>query len=420
MSRTKLLSKWMTVVIAVTLTGAAQGQNHFKTLYVFKGGSDGATPTDPLVQDSSGNLYGTTFNGGDKQSSKQCVNRCGTVFELSPTGSGSWHKKRLYAFAGSKKGGNPQGPMAMDAAGNLYGTAQPTTEFKLSPTTAGPWTLSKIWGEIDYGGTSWGPDGLTQDANGNLFGVAYSSGGDTIIYELSPSGENWKYTVVYSFGYDNGRSPYNATLLVDSSGNLFGTIAEAGGNGHFRFCSDGYSGCGMIFEFSPGPGGSWSLSDFVPPRSKWGFKPAGSLVKDSDGNLFGSTLLGGTDGAGVVFKLSQGSGGGWKESILHNFKVTKGSSPTGLITDGNGGFYGTALYGGDSNCTNGCGVLFHITQTAQGAWQETVLHQFSGGDDGSLPNQIIRGASGNIFGTTQLGGDTVCQCGTVFEFGPSE
>jgi hypothetical protein len=416
MNPTKPLSKWMLFMLAstVALTGIAQSQSHFRTLYAFKGGADGATPTDPLVQDSSGNLYGTTFYGGNKTSPKSCVNLCGTVFELSPTLSGGWQKNGLYAFAGRSDGGNPQGPMAIDAAGNLYGTTRRLTDFKLSPTTSGPWIQSNIWGEVVYLGSGWFPDGLVWGPDGNLYGVAYSSGGDTIVYELSLSGGTWTFTPLHFFSYDEERTPYNSALLVDGDGNLFGTIAQLGEKGTCQLSQ----GCGAIYELSPGSGGTWSVKVRYLSKPEHGFEPAGPLVKDSDGNIFGTTLLGGADGDGIMFEISSQTDGQWKESILHSFNGTKGSSPTGLISDGNGGFYGTTLYGGNSNCTNGCGVLFHITQTPQGGWAQTVLHYFSGGYDGSLPNQIIRDASGNIYGTTQMGGNAVCECGTVFELTP--
>jgi len=173
---------------------------------------------------------------------------------------------------------------------------------------------------------------------------------------------------------------------------------------------------------SPTGGGPWSIDKFALPNTNQGYSPVGSLVEDSAGNLFGAASAGGPEPGGVVFKLSPTTGGGWVESVIHIFGTAsgnKGFSPTSLISDGNGGFYGTTYAGGNTGCVVGCGVVFHLALTAQGGWAETVLHTFTDGYDESVPNALIRDASGNLYGTTTgpAYAFTSCtpHCGTVFE-----
>jgi hypothetical protein len=406
--------KILMAVIGMSLVAAAvPALAQFRTLYAFKGGVDGVMPTDRLVQDSSGNLYGTTLYGGEGNDAHSgCQDLCGTVFELSRLSNGDWQKMTLYGFTGKKDGGNPEGAMAIDTAGNLYGTTQFYAAFELSPAAGGGWTESTIFSF--YFGPSWLPDGVVQDASGNLYGIARSSGGDGILYELSPVGGGvWTETTLYSFGlYGEFGAP--SELTMDGRGDILGASLPGTVDGLVCYYTVPVD-CGTMFELSPESSGVWTFSDFEFPTPNRGGEPSGSVVEDSSGNVFGTTLIGGADGDGIMYELSPVAGGAWKESIRYIFDGTKGSSPTGLISDGNGGFYGTTLSGGSANCTSGCGVVFHLTQTATGGWTERVLHSFTGGFDGEMPNELIRDANGNLYGTTRAGGSAVCKCGTVFE-----
>ena len=161
-----------------------------------------------------------------------------------------------------------------------------------------------------------------------------------------------------------------------------------------------------------------------------GSGPSGKLILDAEGNLYGTTDIGGDtnskcfflDGCGTVFKLSPGKDGKWKETVLHRFDLTDGASPNGdLVFDTAGNLYGTT-YGGGPYCkeSSGCGNVFQLTPEAKGKWKENVLHNFGDGKDGARPSGgLIFDSAGNLYGTTTEGGayGQSCSnepCGTVF------
>jgi uncharacterized repeat protein (TIGR03803 family) len=371
----KKLSIGMSVVLgmfAATLLGAgtrAAAQQE-QLLYSFNdNGKDGTDPAAGVIMDSAGNLYGTTVSGG--------VHGQGTVFELTPTVGGQWEEKPLYAFkGGAKDGSTPTGGLIFDSAGNLYGTTQ-------------------VGGE-GRGGT---------------------------VFELSPvSGGQWTETILHSFTYNHGADgiyPY-AGLVFDAAGNLYGTTLNGGGG----YCTDseGYrDGCGTVFELSPAAGGGWSetiLHEFG--KAKDGANPAGGLIVDAAGNLYGTTLYGGINSNGInssgtAFELLP-SGGSWVETVLHNFNSSSsdGSSPAaGLIFDAAGNLYGTTSVGG----AQGGGIVFELTPTPGNAWTESILTSFGDGVEyaskGYRPSSsVIFDAAGNLYGTTYSGG--VYGWGTAF------
>jgi uncharacterized repeat protein (TIGR03803 family) len=226
-----------------------------------------------------------------------------------------------------------------------------------------------------------------------------------------------KYKVLYSFAIrsDAGQEPA-AGLVLDSAGNLYGTTSYY---------------YGAVFELTPGSGGQWTettLYDFKGGSDA--FSPYAPLIFDPAGKLYGTTIIGGGTGCygvgcGTVFELSPASGGTWTESVLYSFTGgSDGSRPqAGLVRDSAGNLYGTSTQGGDLSCGNGsgCGVVFKLTPKS-GVWTETVLYKFNGGVDGAEPyTGVLFGKSGNIYGTTALGGGTGCGgagCGTVFELTP--
>jgi uncharacterized repeat protein (TIGR03803 family) len=427
MKGTQLLRTLVMVATAMTMTLAAAAQaGQFKVLHEFKGKFDGSTPVAGLIQDSSGNLYGTTLGGGINNSNA-CTFGCGTVFELSPNGSGLWTKTVLYYFTGKSDGGEPSASLVMDGAGNLYGTAQNGgtpqcgppgcgTVFELSPNGSGGWTESTIY-NFTPGAGGFSPIGLLLDG-GNLYGVAFLGGANYgVVYELSPgTGGVWTETVLHTFENTDGAGPDSA-LYKDSSGNLFGTTQSGGvltGS-----CKD-FSGCGTVFELSPAAGGGWNFSEYSIPVTAKGFFPYGAVREDAEGNLFGVTSGGGgTNSEGIMYKLTPITGvfGGWTESVLHRFDVTDGDNPVALIEDGNGGYYAAVEGGGETSCNGGCGLVVDMKQTSSGGWEEVILHRFTGLFDGYLPNPLYVDGNGNIFGTAEGGGSTACPggCGTVFE-----
>ena len=224
-----------------------------QVLYRFTGGNDGAGPGGTLLLDSAGNLYGTTVTGGG--SGCQQGNGCGTVFELSPPGSG-WTEKVLYRFQGSNDGANPYGGLISDHSGNLYGAANSKgaqdggTVFELSPNGAN-WTFSLLYslGPDMYG--LGGPLGsLVMDSVGALYGVTYGDGanGTGSVFKLTPQNGSWTYTLLFSFdgglGDPSGYEPLG-TPILDGNGNIYGTASEGG----TQEC-DFEVNCGTVWEVS--------------------------------------------------------------------------------------------------------------------------------------------------------------------------
>ncbi len=418
------LLAFLTLALASTAFAAS---DHFKTVYSFKGGPDGMVPS-PVVMDSAGNLYGTVQSGGTNN--QNCYLGCGAVFELSPTTAGCWTKKTLYRFTGDADGGNPFGGVVLDAAGNLFGTTGHGggtisacsgggcgTIFELSPTATG-WaqkTLYSFTGGADGGQ----PLTLIEDASGNLYGVTQvgGNGGGGTVFELSPDGSGgWIESTAYALAV-RGLGP---TLMIDSSGNLFGTTS-AGGN---LKGSCATLGCGTVFELSPASGGGFNFTEiFVFPNASTGRFPGGRLLEDSTGHLFGTTAAA-ENSFGTVFKLTN-STSGWTRNVISLFNNTKGAEPeAGVVEDASGNLYGTTAGGDCGNGAIGCGTVFKLTPSTSGGWSRTLLHRFTGGVDGTFPTQLLIDSSGNLFGPTLVGGNkgSICGsfggCGTIFEVIP--
>jgi uncharacterized repeat protein (TIGR03803 family) len=343
---------------------AASGYN-YQVLYSFGATTtDAKAPETDLIPDTAGNLYGTTFGGGAEYGS---IGGAGTIFRLDTIGEESV----LYSFCSATNctdGMNPRPNLVQDAAGNLYGT-----------TTSG-------------------------------------GAGSGVVFKLAPpvqSDENWTQTVLYSFGGNNtdGRVPL-AGLIEDAAGNLYGTTSAGGANNY-----------GIVFMLAPPSqsGGTWTetvLYSFGASNAD-GIVPYAGLVRDTAGNLYGTTA-GGSSG-GTAFKLAppSQSGGSWTETVLYNFcsatNCADGYSPfAGLIQDAAGNLYGTTPYGGVNTGADpygsGGGTIFKLAPPSQssGSWTETVLYNFCSATncaDGSSPAAgLIQDAAGNLYSTTVFGG----------------
>jgi uncharacterized repeat protein (TIGR03803 family) len=315
--------------------------------------TDGAFPSAGLIRDAEGNLYGTTGSGGSGCAS----NGCGVVFALDTTGK----ETVLYAFAGGTDGSNPSGGLIQDAKGNFYGTtsfgggsgcrngAGCGTVFKLD-TTGTETVLHSFGGNPD--GQSPGA-GVIQDAAGNLYGTTFLGGvyNKGTVFKLSNTGVE---TVLRSFkAITDGSGPDR--LIHDAKWNLYGT-ASSGGSGK---C--GGAGCGVVFKLDL-TGKETVLNRFL--DAKDGIDPEGGVIRDRRGNIYGTTYAGGTgcsEGCGVVFKLDVTG----KGTVLHRFRGQDGAhSEAGVIRDADGNLYGTTLNGGDLSCgapPPGCGVVFKLT-----------------------------------------------------------
>jgi uncharacterized repeat protein (TIGR03803 family) len=419
-----------------------------QVLYAFQGGNDGSFPSSDLIFDSSGNLYGTTqFGGVGADCSTDSIPGCGTVFELSPNGSGGWTETVLYTFQAGTDGSVPSSGLIFDNAGNLYGTtlyggaANAGTVFELSPNGSGGWKETILYSFLSNPDGS-EPQGLIFDGSGNLYGATEFGGLNQCykfdpcgtVFELSPNGSRgWTETIIYSFhGDGDGFSP-NGGLIFDNSGNLYGTTS-AGGLNIDCGVDDGY-GCGTAFELSPNGSGGWTetvLYSFASTASD-GANPAAGLILDQSGDLYGTTSEGGegacgnVDRCGTVFKLSPNGSGGWTETTLYAFLGgIDGASPAaGLIFDKTGNLYGTTADGGAAGCNSGygCGTVFELTPNGSGGWTKATLYSFQGASDGAYPfSGVIFDQTGHLYGTTAEGGGTVCLvadesvgCGVVFE-----
>lgn len=309
-----LMSALVSAAMLLPLSSAhAKG---FQVLHTFTGKKDGGYPWGALVMDKAGNLYGTSWIGGEHKG--------GTVFRIARGG----RETVLHSFDCANEGCAPDSRLLLDKSGNFYGTAPQ--------------------GGVDgYGG----------------------------VFELSPNGDE----KVILFVGDDGGSP-NAGLVKDGSGNLYGTASGGGEDNP-----------GTVFEVGAGSGTISTLFAFTGGRD--GGAPEGDLLRDKHGNLYGTTIYGGAHDDGVIFRLRPGG----KETVLYAFSGADGSMPgAGLVRDQGGNLYGTTAYGGATDS----GTVFRLAPDGT----ETVLHSFTG-NDGAVPeSDLLMDSAGNLYGTTSYGG----------------
>ena len=350
----------LSVVVFAGMLVAAQ-----ETIGVNYNGRNGSGPAVTMVADKSGNLYGTTNNGGVYSSA--CNGKgCGTVFELVNEGAGQYGYRIIHSFGNGSDGQIPNSQVTVDARGNLFG-------------------------DTYQGGT-------------NGFGTVF-------VLHRNSRGE-WNEKVIYNFtGGADGAGP-QATLVLDSAENVYGT---ASGGGIVSSSCTILVGCGTVFKLTPRSGGQWTettLYSFSGTPDGW--FPLAGLAVGENGVLYGTTDAGGVNGYGTVYALSR-LHGVWAERILHSFNLdgTDGIFPVvGLTADATGNLYGPAINGGStlSGCGGlGCGVIFELVAPN---WTEKILYSFSGGDDGASPaTNLTFDNSGNLYSTAAAGGTSGTGCG---------
>ncbi len=400
------------LVFTLALSVASWAADTESVVFNFTGGNDGGEPAAQLIFDSAGNLYGTSVVGG--------LNGCGTVFELSLSGN-QWNETVLYNFDCYDTGKNPYGGVILDSAGNLYGTTVAGgSGGECSGDGCGVvYELAKsgdTWNETVLYNFTGGDDGfgpgsaLVMDKAGNLYGTTPDGGAfaEGVVYQLSPSQQQWKQTVIHAFtGGDDGAVGSLGPLLLGAGGSLNG-VTELGGQ----------FGAGVAFRMSPA-GNTWNYTTMYAFQGlpDAGF-PYGGLIADSHGRLYGTTYFGGTGGLGSVFEVGAGATVMtlWKESVLYSFQGgTDASFPTStLVFDAAGNLYGTSSTGGNPSCD--CGTIFKLTPRS-GGWDESVLHSFNGSGDGNSPSYgLTADGKGNYFGVTPVGG--LYGQGVVFQITP--
>ncbi|MFZ0770025.1 MAG: choice-of-anchor tandem repeat GloVer-containing protein [Candidatus Sulfotelmatobacter sp.] len=383
-------------------------------------------------------------------------------------------EKVIFQF-NENQGFNPSTGLISDSAGNFYGTASGgigncSNVYELSPDSNGSYTETILYTFQNCDRSGLYPIGaLSIDKNGNLYGAEYgfsNADGSGLVYELTKqTNGTFTYSVLHNFGGNEG-GPFG-DFAWDSAGNLYGATFH-----------DSTTFDGEVFELSPQSNGSWKetvLYRFPSPDGVGG--PAGSVVFDSQGNLYGalyyglggsgqssrgaiyelaqqssgpwklillynftagdsaqfpdsrltfdssSNLYGTSQGAkyGAVFELSPASGGKWTETTIHSFTSGRdGANPVGatLVFNASGNLYGTTPSGGIGCNRNLCGVVYKLSPQRSGTWKETIVHTFESAGDGSEPGAgLLLDSAGNLYGTTYHGGSRYGY-GTVYEITP--
>ena len=391
------------VAILATVAWAAGAP---QVIYSFAGDNDGEYTDTDLVIDSAGNLYGTSVQGGDFGG--------GTVFQLSPSGSG-WTHTVLYSFTGGADGGEPYKGVTLDSEGNLYGTAVTGgggfceggcgVAYKLTHV-GGTWTQSVIH-TFTGGNDGSGPGaGLTLDKHGNVYGMTPTGGADGlgVIFRLQLQASGvWKIKVLHTFtGGDDGATGSAGRLLL-RKGTFYGAATVGGGYGQ-----------GTVFSLKHIPG-QWQFKTLYSFQGQpdAGF-PYGGLNFDQAGNLYGTTYYDGANNFGSVYQLSPQPDGSWSERVLYSFQGGRDGmgSISNLVLRKNGALYGTTSEGG-----SGYGTIFKVRADAQGNWTERVVYRFTGVPDaGFAYNGMVADAAGNLYGATVHGGTN--DDGAIYKFTP--
>ena len=319
----------------------------------------------------------------------------------------------IYSFAGGQDGEYADTDLVMDGAGNIYGTSVQGgahgsgTVWRLSPE-GNTWTHTVLYSFT--GGADGGEPykGVTLDADGNLYGTAVTGGGGTceggcgVAYKLTNNGGTWTQRVIHQFnGPDDGQGP-GARLTIGDDGDIYG-MAPTGGE----------FGAGTIYQMHA-------------TRHGWNFKVIHAFTGGADGcggsagamlvhggSLYGASTACGANGAGLIYALTPNQKGKFKFKILYAFKgEPDGSFPYGgLMFDAKGNIYGTTYYDGEDEV----GAVYELSPKDRGEWKERELYSFkdNGSDGASSISNLVQDASGNLYGTTSAGGTS--NLGTIFK-----
>jgi len=380
------------------IAGVTPAHSQFNVLYNFGTGgtSDPCQPVNSgiIAQGQDGNLYTTAPGCG--------TNDYGSAFEVTPAGA----FQLIYTFPGNP--GVPFSGLTLDpASGNFYGTTEgggtvdDGTLFNLTPTGTLN-TLHNFTGNAD-GYTANAPPIIGTD--GNLYGtsrrggnfVACAGTGCGVVYKMTTSG-----TLIWSYEFDITHGLYpNASLVLGSDGNFYGTTSEGGTSGGF--------GAGVVFKITPDRTLKVLHNFCSKPACADGQYPQGPLIQGKDGNFYGTTQVGGANGAGEVFKITPTG----SLTVVHSMSsAADGANPTaGLVQASDGNFYGVNQLGG----LNNGGTIFKMTP----AGTYSVLHNFDGTAGAQPEVTLVQHTNGILYGDTFEGGtgsQVNCSAGTCGVF----
>ena len=338
-----------------TLTPNGDGTWTQAVLYSFTGGSDGGwVDWGRLTFDTAGNVYGATYDGGS--------HGAGAVFQLSPNQDGTWTENVLHQFTWGKDGAEPRTVPFFDAQGNLFGSVAYGGRYgcgaiyEMSPGADNKWTYKVI--HQFKGQPACSPwVGLIPDKTGNLYGTTRNEVGGCnnppndcgTIFRLTPTAEGkWTYKVIHKFiGGKGGADPSISGLIFDDNGALYGTTEHQGA----------YNS-GVFYRLTPSANDKWSYRVLHQFKKSDGLYPNGRLVRDATGALYGTACQGGAYDYGTVYKMTPNADGTWTFSVIYVFSGPDGgASLGGLLTDAAGNLYGSSVVGG----TYGYGTVFEIT-----------------------------------------------------------
>jgi len=361
----------------------------FTTLYNFNGGNDGCCIYGGLAGDKAGNLYGVAYSG-------ETLSDYGDLFKLTPGAEGySFESLQFMVVAG---GGCITTP-TIDRTGNVFGVCD---------GAGGAGGYGTLWEYSQHGkfsilhtfnGLTDGSepkDSVVLDPTGNIYGTTYTGGpgGSGTLWKFSSSGI---FTLLHAFadGDDGGLLP--AGPAIDATGKVWGTT-ETGPNCY-------YCGSGTAWSYDPAAGTfttvvDFNVSEIVAPMSR--------LAVDAAGNLYGTGFTAVRNNCGLVYELEASHN--YAPAVLYAFNAnaSDGCEPFGrVVLDVQGNIFGTTYYGG----ANGNGTVYELTPGI--GWLETILHNFEISDGSGPQSGLITDGANDWFGTTSSGGSG--KWGTVFE-----
>ncbi len=374
-------------------------------LHSFTNHADGANPTAGMIMDRAGNLYGTTSGVGMAATSSAFeLKSVNSSWLLKPLFDFYYDERGAYGYSlTTKPVFGPDGALyaAAQFGGNDNCAAGCGTVLKLQPQARACGSVLCLWDVTVLYYFSGPPDGTFPDqivfgADGSIYGTTLDGGtgggcggsGCGTVYKLTNSGGVWTKTTLYNFSGNDGYYPIGG-VIQDAAGKLYGATVS-GGSGNM----------GIVYELSPVANGFWTQTILHTFQRSDGESPVGPLTPDATGNLYGVANGGGANMGGTVFELTQP--GTWNFQTLYNLPISffAGGPNGGLLLDSAGSIYGTTIGGG----VNGLGVVYKLAFT-NGTWNFTDLHDFMV-FEGQQPNGgLIFDAGGNIYGTAGFGGN---------------